>query len=119
MTFVMITIISSYNHNQPHNALYIKSLPCERAVHFLLLWLCTPARVMAFLFTKSLDHSQRRTAFGRASPTHRMLPNTQHSQQNKYPCLGGIRTLKHSKRAAIEIGRCSDIRLHLYKKGTE
>ena len=84
MTFVMVTIISSYNNNQPHNALYMNSLPCERAICFLLLWLCASARVMASSFTRSLVHTQRRTAYGRAPPTHRMLPDTQHSQQNKH-----------------------------------
>ena len=65
MTFVMITIKSSYNNNKPHNDLYINSLPCERAISFLLLLLCAPARVMASSFTRFLDHTRRRTAFGR------------------------------------------------------
>ena len=119
MNFVMTTIKYSYNNNKPHNALYINSLPCERAICFLLLWLCAPARVMASSFTRFLDHTQRRTAFGRAPPTHRMLPNTHHSQQNKHPCLGGIRTRKPSKRPANWISRYSDIRLYLYKYSTE
>ena len=90
MTFVMITITSSYNNNQPHNALYINSLPCETAIRFLLLWLCAPARVMASLFTRFLDNTQRRTAFGRTHPTHRMIPDTQNSQQTNIHALVGF-----------------------------
>ena len=32
---------------------------------FILLWRCDPTRVMASLFLRFLDHTQRRTTFGR------------------------------------------------------
>ena len=68
MTFVMITILSSYNNSEPHNALYINNLPCETAIYFLLLWLCAPTRVMASPFTRFVDHKQSTHRIREESP---------------------------------------------------
>jgi len=99
MTFVMITIISNYNNNQPHNSLYINSLPCETAICFLLLWLCAPTRVMASSFTRFVDHKQRRTVFGRNPPAYRMVLDAQHSQQTNNNAPTGFEpTIRASER---------------------
>ena len=76
-------------------------------IFIIFLWRCGPTRVMASLFLRSLDHTQRRTTVGRdssgrvISSSQRPLPdNTQHSQQTNIHASGGIRTHDLSRRAA-------------------
>jgi len=71
------------------------------------LWRCCPTRPMAYSFTRFLDHTQRRTTFGRTpldewSIRYRVLYlTTQYSQQtNVHAPPGGFRTHNLSWRAA-------------------
>jgi hypothetical protein len=76
---------------------------------FFFLWRWDPTRVMASSFLRFLDHTQRRTIFGRTpldkwSSSQRPLPdNTQHSQQTNIHAPGGIRTHDLSRRAAADL----------------
>ena len=74
------------------------------------LWRCSPTWARASLFTKFLDHTQRRTTVGRtpldecSARRKRPLPdNTQHSQQTDIHATGGIRTHNLSRRAAADL----------------
>jgi len=71
---------------------------------FVVLWPCGPTQAMGSSFTKFLDHTRRRTTFGRTpldrlSSRRRILYNTQHSQQTNIHAPGGIRTHNLSRRA--------------------
>ena len=79
-------------------------------VFFFPLWLCDPTRVMASLFLRFLDHTQRRSTVSRFSSgqvlrsSHRLLrDNTQHSQQTNIHAPGGIRTHDLSRREAADL----------------
>jgi hypothetical protein len=57
------------------------------------LWLCSPARAMASLYTRFLDHTQRRATVGRTpldewSARRRDLYLTTHNRQTSMPPVG-------------------------------
>jgi len=74
------------------------------------LWRCGPTRIMASSFLRFLDHTQRRTTFGRTpldewSAPHRDLYLTTHNTHNRQTSMnpGGIRTHDPSRRAAADL----------------
>jgi hypothetical protein len=68
------------------------------------LWSDSPQWAKASLFTRYLDHTQRRTTVGRTPLDGRPLPeNTQHSQQTSIHAPGRIRTHNLSRRAAADL----------------
>jgi len=77
---------------------------------FFLLWRCDPTRVMASLFLRFLDHTQRRTRVGRtplyewsARRTDLYLTTHNYSQQTKVHAPSGIQTHNLSRRAASDL----------------
>jgi hypothetical protein len=65
------------------------------------LWLCSPSRAMASLFTRFLDHTQRRATVGRTPLDESQRPLPDNTQQTNIHTLGGIRTHDHSRWAAV------------------
>jgi hypothetical protein len=83
----------------------VQFLVCVCGVNFFLLWNCGPMRAMASSFLRFLDHTQRRTTFGR-TPLYEWsprLPDVQHWQQTNVYDPGGIRTHIPSKRAVADL----------------
>ena len=93
---------------------------------FRFLWRCEPTRAMASSFTGFLDHTPRRTTFGRTplyewSARRRDLYLTTHNTTKKKSMShGGIRTHDFSKRAVAGLrlrprGYCGSAHVYLIK----
>ena len=78
-------------HLIPHVSMLLK-----KKIFFFLLWRCDPTRVMAYSFTRFLDHTQRRTTVGR-TPLDKWLARRRdlyltthntHNRQTSMPPVG-------------------------------
>jgi len=94
MTFLLVTDVPDYRYFS--------------IIYFFLR--NSPQWAMASLFTRYLDHKQRRTTVGRnpldeslARRRDLYLTNTQHSQQTDIHAPVGIRTHDLSRRAAADL----------------
>ena len=75
-----------------------------------LLWYCDPTRVMAFPFTRILDHAQRRTTFGR-TPLDELITRPEESYRL---CCVVVCDLETSRMGAPYIYDSSHLRVNLY-----
>jgi hypothetical protein len=77
--------------------------------YYYVLWLCSPARVMASPYhevskSHTTRHSRKNSSERVISSSQRPVPdNTQHIQQTNIHAPGGIRTHDRSRRAAVDL----------------